>query len=143
MIRAFVALLLAPLWVPVATAVFAAYTFPHPEQQRWIYITVIIGTIFGYGGTLTLGVPAFLLLHGHKNTAFWIAPVFGFAAGALTGWVFLVLFALSLGNSFAFVLHETANSSNWVRGILPAGALGSIVGATLWLIARPDRQRAT
>ena len=113
--------------------------FPYPEQRYWIYITTVISAIFGYGGVLTLGLPAFAVLRGRKHTAFWIAPVLGFGIGAVTGVVFFVLFGLSLGNSFTFVWHElVAKSVNWPSPLLQTCALGAVVGTTLWLIARPD-----
>jgi hypothetical protein len=102
--------------------------FPNPEQHDFIYIS-IIAAIFAYGGMLTLGVPAFFILRAINHTAFWIAGVLGFAIGGLTWIVFFVLFGISLGNSLAFVWREAGN--------IVAGALGSIVGATLWLM--PDQ----
>jgi hypothetical protein len=130
------------LWVPAAIAHFAVHKFSHPEQRHWIYITTVIGAIFAYGGVLMLGVPAFLIFRARNRTAFWIAATLGFGMGGLTWIIFTVLFALSLGNSLAFVWHEAANFASWWP-VLPTGALGSVVGATLWLIARPDRRRAT
>ena len=62
MSRTAVAFLIAPLWVPAAVAPFAISWAPYSEQRHWIYITIIIATIFGYGGTLMLGLPAFLIL---------------------------------------------------------------------------------
>jgi hypothetical protein len=111
---------------------------PDPEQHHLIYLTTIIAAIFAYGGMLTLGVPAFLILRAGNHTAFWIAAVLGFAIGGLTWVVFFVLFGISLGNSPTFVGREAGNVATW-SAVLPTGALGSIVGATLWLIARPDR----
>jgi hypothetical protein len=138
--RISIAFLVAPLWVPAATAPLAVFIFPHPGQYYWIIITIIIATIFAYGGTLMLGVPAFLILCAHNHTSFWTAAALGFGVGGLTWMAFIVLFAVSLGNSLTFILHEAANFAGWWP-VLPTGALGSIVGATLWLIARPDLGR--
>ncbi len=141
--RTALAFLIAPLWVPAATAPYAVYMFPYPEQRHWIFITTIIGAIFAYGGVLTLGAPAFLILRARRRTAFWIAPVVGFGVGVLTGFIFFVLFGLSLGNSLTFVWHDlAAKSASWSSPFFPIGALGAVVGATLWLIARPDRERS-
>ena len=138
------AFLVAPLWVPAVTALFAAPAFPHPEQRHWIYITTIVGAIFSYGGVLAFGIPAFLILRARKLTAFWIAPLIGFGVGAGTGLIFYILFALSLGNSLTFIWHELgSNPAVFTKFLLPTGALGALVGTTLWLIARPDREPAT
>ena len=142
MSRTALAFLIAPLWVPAAAVPFAARAFPYPEQQHWIVITVIIAAIFVHGGVAALGVLAFRLLRASKHTAFWIGPVLGFAVGVVTWLVFIVLFGLSLGNSWAFVSHDLVTNSAHLWAFLPTGALGAVVGATLWLIARPDRGSA-
>lgn len=142
MSRTALAFLVAPLWVPAATAPCAAYMFPYPEQRHWIYITTIIAAIFAYGGELMLGMPAFFILRTRKHTAFWIAPVLDFGASCITWLVFITLLGLSLGN-FTFVARDLAiNSAKWSSVFLATGALGAAVGTTLWLIARPDRWRS-
>jgi hypothetical protein len=113
---------------------------PYPEQHHWIYITIVIAAIFAYGGVLTLGMPAFFVLRALNHTSLWIALVLGFGIGVVTGCVFLFLFGLSLGNRLSFVWQDfAANVVNWPWPFLLVGALGAVVGATLWLIARPDR----
>jgi hypothetical protein len=114
MSRTALAFLIAPLWVPAITAPYAVHMFPYPEQGHWIYITTIVGAVFAYGGALTLGLPAFLILRARKFTAFWIAPVVGFAIGVVTCIVCLVLFGLSLGGGLTFVSHDLAtNFTKW------------------------------
>jgi hypothetical protein len=136
--------MVAPLWVPAATAVYSIDAFPHPAQRHWIYITIVVAAIFTYGGVLTLGIPAFHVLRAREHTAFWIAPVVGFCVGVVTGLVFFVLFGLSLRSSFTFIWGElTTNLVVNASGGLITGALGALVGGTLWLIARPDRRRLT
>ncbi len=142
MSRTTLAFLVAPLWAPAAAVPFAARAFPYPEQRHWIVITVIIAAIFAYGGVAALGIPAFRLLRASKHTAFWIAPILGFAVGVATWLVFIVLFGLSLGNSWTFVSNDLVTNSAHFWAFLPTGALGAAVGATLWLIARPDRGSA-
>jgi hypothetical protein len=140
--RIALAFLIAPLWEPAAAVPFAARAFPHPEQRHWIYITVVIATIFAYGGVAAFGTPAFLLLRASKRTAFWIAPSWASRSVLPLGWVFIVLFGLSLGNSWPFVSHNVASNSTDLWAFVLTGALGAAVGATLWLIARPDRRPA-
>lgn len=139
MSRTALAFLIAPLWVPAAAVPFAGHMFPYSEQRHWIYITVIIAAIFGFGGVAALGMPAFRLLRARKHTAFWIAPVLGFAVGVVTWLVFIVLFGLSLGNSGSFISRDLVSNSAHLWAVLLTGALGTAVGTTLWLIARPDR----
>lgn len=140
MSRTALAFLIAPWWVPAVAVPFAARAFPYPEQRLWIVITVIIAAVFGYGGVAAFGTPAFLLLRASKRTAFWIAPVLGFAVGVATWLVFIVLFGLLLGNSWSFVSRDLSRNSAHLWAPLPTGALGAAVGTTLWLIARPDRR---
>jgi len=112
--------------------------FPYPDQRGFI----IIGAILAYGGVLMLGMPAFLILRARKRTAFWIAPIVGFGVGVLTFSIFFILCGFSLGQSLTFMwlrLHRLAAS--WSSLFFPAGGLGAVVGTTLWLIARPDRER--
>jgi len=138
MSRTFVAFLVAPLWVPVATAPFAAQMFPYPAQSHWIYITTVIAIVFAYGGALAFGVPTFLILRTRNCGSFWIAAVLGFGISSLTWMIFAILFGLSLGNGLTFVWRQATNFASWWP-LPPIGALGSLVGATFWMIARPDR----
>jgi len=131
------AFLIAPLWVPAAAIPFAVFVFPHPEQRHWIYFTTIIAAIFAYGGVAALGLPAFLILRNRKHTSFWIAPALGFGVGIVTLVAFLALFALSLGSPRPFANVMPNSLAQWLTFLL-TGALGAAVGATLWLIARPD-----
>jgi hypothetical protein len=138
--RTVLAFLVAPLWVPAATTLLAIGTFPYAEQ-RGIYIITIIAAIFAYGATAMLGLPAFLILRARGHTAFWFASALGFGVGVITWAIFMILLGLSLGNSWTFVTHDIVNNPAQ-RLIFPlTGALGAAVGATLWLIARPDRER--
>jgi ABC-type transport system involved in multi-copper enzyme maturation permease subunit len=143
--RTVVAFLLAPLWVPAAEVAYTAYKIPF-LKPRYLVIGAIISAIFAYGGALIFGLPAFHALgfFGVRNRkSFWIATVLGFGIGVLTALCFLV-FCFSLfapDFNIAFVLNQWNWSAFWWE-YLPMGVLGSIVGGTLWLIARPDRRRA-
>jgi hypothetical protein len=138
--RTVAAFLIAPLWAVAATVIFAFHAFPHSEQQPWIYITVTIGAAFAYGGTAVLGIPAFLFLRRRQQNSFWIAVLAGFVAGAITWNVFFVLFGLSLENRLAFIWQQMGRTTS-LEATLFVGVLGSAIGATLWLIARPDLKR--
>jgi hypothetical protein len=81
-----------------------------------------------------LGYPAFRYLRVRGMTSVWRAVGLGFAAGAVM-WA-LIAFCLGLlkygGITLAF--YQSFNDVS-----PPAELLGVIIGATFWLIARPDR----
>jgi hypothetical protein len=140
MVRTIVAFALAPLWATAATIVWACYAFPYPEQRHWIAIATFVGTIFAYAGTFAIGIPAYRILSARNQVSAWTAVVLGFGIGSITWIVFEVLFVFSLGAGAAFSWWQlTLDLTEW-HFLLPVGALGSLVGLTLWLIARPDRQ---
>jgi hypothetical protein len=139
--RTVVAFSLAPLWVPAAEIAYAAYKMPFLKLGHLV-IQAILWAIFAYGGTLIFGLPAIHALDffgvRHRKS-FWIAMVLGFGAGVLTTFCFLVLVIRLFAPKFniAFIFDQWNRSAFWWE-YLPMGVLGSIVGGTLWLIARPD-----
>lgn len=136
--RTVLAFALAPLWVTAATALFAVQAFPYPAQRHWIIITTVIGTIFAYAGTIVLGAPAYWFLGSRNFRGPSVAIALGIGIGGLTWACFLFLFPISLGEGAAVAWQAlTTNPAIW-QSFLPACVLGSIVGITLWLIARPD-----
>ena len=137
------AFLIAPLWVPTITGISAFWIFPQPEQSFWRVTTVVIGGLFGYAGTLGFGIPVFCFLRSRGLVSAWIAIAAGFLGGGITWQIFLLLFGLSLGDSIDFILKDMFRPSVWdsLLALVPA-VLGALVGATLWLIARPDRSLA-
>jgi hypothetical protein len=144
MSRSALAFLVAPLWVPLlVTPYFYLFVFPHAEQKHWVVIGAVLSIIFSYGGALLVGVPTFFVLRAYKMTTIWIAIAVGFLIGAATWLAFLALFMISLQEGSARGLsagmHEALADPKRLMFILWPGAIGSIVGATLWLIARPDR----
>ena len=132
MIRAVVAFLTAPLVVPA----FACVYFRSMLSDSFM-IAVVLGlsTMTAYVGALLFGLPAYLLLRRGGWTSFWFAPVIGFVAAAGALWLF---------DSVPFMTSELAfRPSSDVRllgeVLWPFGPVGAVVGALLWLIARPDR----
>jgi hypothetical protein len=127
--RSVLAFLIAPLVVPAPYAVSAIY---YSLIDRWgapwfLFIAGIMALIT-YAGVISLGIPAYLLLRSLGLTAFWIAPVTGFIVGAITDWVAIVCFL------------PPAPADQLLRAMASAGVYGAVVGAILWLIARPYRQ---
>lgn len=139
-----IALVLAPLWVPGAVALYSALVaFPSSEQRHWIFITTLVAAAFAYFGTLAIGVPAYLLIRRWNEKSLLAACALGFVIGALTWVVFALVFPLSLGTGFsgaATSVHRAITSDAW--WLMPIGSLGATVGATIWIIVRPDRNRA-
>ncbi len=133
-VRSWVAFVIAPLAVPVIASLTARY---FDATQDWLNVIVSISLMAGYLGTFLIGLPLYLLLRAFNLTAFWLAPAIGF----VVGFAMTYLVALSLG-----VEPEMVRSGFWSRTLFGAaiqfgGPAGAVVGALLWLIARPDRQR--
>jgi hypothetical protein len=134
--RPVIAFLVAPLVVPLFLLPSLYSGMP---DRFWFAVTLIMAAIAAYAGTFFFGLPAYLFLRARKWTSFWIAPVLGFIAGSLAYCVLVVLFAVSLGNRLSSVMAGFSNV-NGLRDLLwPIGPQGALVGALLWLIARPDR----
>ncbi|MBV8408269.1 MAG: hypothetical protein JOY64_11605 [Alphaproteobacteria bacterium] len=130
--RLFVAFLVACLAVPVCWAVVGC-----GKSEDIGYATMVLGgAVVSYCAVLFLGAPAYVCQHEGKWTAFWIALLVGFGVAAVARFVANILMALALDPtplSFPAKL-------GWVAGTLwPYGPAGAVVGASLWLIARPDR----
>jgi hypothetical protein len=105
-------------------------------------ITTVVSAIFTYGGMLAFGLPAFLILRSRQLTDLWIAAVLGFVFGAVTWIIFLVCFALSLGEGIAgarLAFHSLHFATVDVVWLFAAGLLGLIIGVTFWHVAGPDR----
>ncbi len=140
MSRTELAFVVAPLWVPVALMIeWSLLATPLDLLNFWAVFAGFASLAIGYAGTFLFGVPAFLFLRSRNWTAPWIGAVLGFAIAVITLFLFNVLFALALGYSVDDLLLGALSSfSDWGAWIT-AGPIGSLVGVTLWLIARPDR----
>lgn len=115
-----IAFLLAPLAVPLIWTVYVASSAPNGSTSpglafQGFFLVFSISALCTYIGVIVFGVPIYLFLRAYGLTAFWIAPVVGFMAGALMLSIFGATPALMVG-----------------------GPLGAVVGTILWLIARPD-----
>lgn len=91
-----------------------------------------VSFVFSFIGVFLLGVPTYYYLLAKGWTAFWIAPLVGCVVANVTCSVFVFLFVLGLGGTSPWVAVGTLISP-WT------GAFGAVVGAIVWLIARPDR----
>jgi hypothetical protein len=78
--RTMAAFYVAPLAVPLITAVYLA---SHGGPEGVESTVVVVSALVAYAGTFVFGVPLYLFLRARNLTAFWIAPVFGFIVGAI------------------------------------------------------------
>lgn len=138
--RKTIAFLIAPLWVP-AIMTSLALLFEPASGFLLITIIVVVSTVTTYLGALAIGLPLYNFLLSHKLTAVWIAA----PAGAIVANIAGVFPAFGLG-VWSLGFSETFNvlvraPVDWRSFIMPT-VLGSIVGQTLWGIARPDKEAA-
>jgi hypothetical protein len=134
------AFVVAPLWVPVLVGLYCFFLiFTRPGQEELIVIAMTIGAILSYGGTLAFGRPAFAFMRTHRMTSIWMAMATGFAIGALTSFFFLVAIAAMLQGLAALLFSDEALHAALSLFNVASGIMGTLVGITLWLIARPDR----
>ncbi len=138
--RPIVAWIVAPLWVPAAAVPFAVYAFPYPGQFHWVLITLILAAVFTYLGMFALGIPAARILRSFGVSGILPAIGLGFIAGELTWALFGLCFGLFLGEGIhGFEYFFTSLTKTNPIGLLVPATLGALVGATFWIIARPDR----
>lgn len=141
------AFLIAPLWVPLALLILAAFA---PERELVSAIAAVSGVIT-YAATLIFGYPAFMLMWRYKRTGPGIAAVIGFFIGILSSYAFMICIGLFLvdakgGNvdkAFQHMISNVLNaqiSLNDLPILLGSGLVGVPIGLTLWLIVRPDRR---
>lgn len=132
-VRTPIAFLVAPFAVPLIVALSVPASGSHNTAAA---AAVGVSALVSYFGAFVFGIPTYLLLRARKLTAFWIAPVAGFMAGAVMWYLVLALLGLSLGSSsIGSALSDPSLLSNALGRI---GPLGALVGTILWLIARPD-----
>ncbi len=140
MSRTAIAFVVSPLWTPLAAGLFFGVavltdtTRIHAADVRLIASAVVGSALLTYFGKFVLGYPAFRYLRARGMTSVWRAMGLGFVAGAVM-WA-LVAFWLGLWKygGVTLALYQSYNEV-----YLPAELLGLIIGATFWLIARPDR----
>jgi hypothetical protein len=131
-LRTIVAFLVTPLAVPIA---LLPYLLFGQRAPGWPTSVLILMTIISYIGLLVFGVPTFVLLIERGWTAFWLAPLCGFAFGVVTWLACLVVVALV----FSYSLADVFTWDSLAEALWPGGGAGVVSGAIFWLIARPDR----
>ena len=133
-----IAFLVAPLVVPLLLLT-VLYLSP-PPTDSFFGIDLFVSAFIAYAGTFMFGVPIYEFLRARKLTAFWIAPAAGVVAGAIMMCVFFALLGLFFGTSISDMLSEFGRPDLLLFSLGFGAPAGAAVGATLWLIARPDRR---
>lgn len=128
----------APLAVLIIALVGTALVEPSPMSLLGAVLTGVGLLPFVYTGTLLFGVPVYRFLYSRHLTAFWIAPIAGFAAGTAAFIFFFVLAAIILG-VYSSIDELTTLDGLLLGAFFFGGLLGASIGAIVWLIARPDR----
>ena len=134
--RPIIAFLVAALAVPILAA---AYYYPGRSGDNGYLILVLYSAVISFNGVFLLGLPAYLFLRARKWTAFWIAPLVGFMVAAIAWFVFALWLGLILGRGLSGAFSDLMTAQSLGHLLWPIGAMGAVVGALLWLIARPDR----
>lgn len=145
MTRLLFAFLAGPFWTAVFLGLQARLFWREPEfispgeQPDWVLMATLLGLLAGAVAMAVLGLPAHRLLRRRGRTA--LTPyLLAFTAIGLAGWCAALLIASAFGPAdlrFAlYMLADTVVS----RPVVPlsAAALGALVGASFWAIARPD-----
>jgi hypothetical protein len=145
--RTIVAFIVAPLWVPLAAGVIAYISSfdPYPTPVFWTMVGILGSALTAYVGEFALGLPVFLILRSHGMSRLWIVVLFGCIIGAVCGVIYWasIMFFFSAGDIGAFIgaMQKLFNGhGNLIQMSLAPSLLGAIAGATLWLIARPDKR---
>ena len=136
--RQVIAFLVAPLVVPL---LFLAVLYLSPPGIESIFGTALfVSGFIAYVGTFMFGIPIYEFLRARNLTAFWIAPAAGVVVGAIMMYVFFVLLGLFFGTSISDTLSHFGRPDLLLFSLGFGAPAGAAVGATFWLIARPDRR---
>jgi hypothetical protein len=134
--RKALAVLVAPLWVPLGFAPYAAlYVFQFSARaQEWVAVTTLLSIVLAYASMLMVAMPVFIALRRHGWATAWTAIVLGIAI-TVGGWWLL---SSSLGSGFADDPDFAGLTATGEPVLLSlVGAVGALVGLTAWAIGRP------
>jgi hypothetical protein len=95
-----------------------------------------------YVVTFVVGVPSYCWLRSLGFASAWCAACLGCVTAILAWPTVLILFGVSLGLSFDLsrrLLHLDLDHPRDLAAYAVIVGLGTLVGLTLWVIARPDR----
>jgi len=132
--RVAIAFLVAPLAAPL---LFAVCDYPGTFSDFFYVVELAKSPVIAYFCVFVAGLPLYMVLRARNWTAFWLAPVLGFA---LTAAVVSAYLAIILATDNPYRAGRRLADMAAFRSLpWPTGPIGAVVGALLWLIARPDR----
>jgi hypothetical protein len=142
--RTIIAFIVAPLWVPLAAGGVAYISSfdPYPVPIFWTMVGLLGSALAAYVGEIALGLPVFLFLRSQGMSRLWIMALSGCVIGAASGVLYWtsIVFYFSAGDIGALQKLFNGND-NLIQMSLAPSLLGAIVGATFWLVARPDKRQ--
>ena len=131
--RELIAFLIAAVAVPIF---LTAVSFGGMPKSPSGAIFLAASFFVSFCAVFLLGLPTCYFLQDKKWTAFWIAPLAGFAVAAAAWYALTVLLGMVFASDRLSVLIDIS----LLQGALwPIGPVGAVVGVLVWLIARPDR----
>jgi len=144
--RLVLALVIAPLWVPlfVGSAAYWLLSSLDPKGvDGFVIRLMILSAGFSWGATLVLWLPAMRFLARRRLASAWTAMAVGFFAAPPTFVVAFLFFGLVMSSSLEWWIQSIVKDLRVDAGIYANYAavmavLGAIVGLTAWLIGRPQ-----
>jgi len=140
-----VALVIAPLWAPLFATPYASHSlFTAPPQWPWVVLIGLMTAAVTYLSMGLIGIPAYLWLRRRPDASIGLAAMVGAAAASLSWVVFLFAFhglaMVRFPNLNLMVRAAIAGGWRYQAGVT---GLGALIGATFWIIARPDVRSRT
>jgi Zn-dependent protease with chaperone function len=130
-LRTPIAFLVAPLAIPIVM------TWLRPSLADLdTGLALVVSMLAAYIGIFVIGLPIYLYLQTRGAMAFWLAPIIGFMIGVVMTYALYFFVALSVGYHVVSPAEPVTLQDAFGFG----GPSGAVVGAILWLIARPDRR---
>jgi hypothetical protein len=145
--RLILALIIAPLWVPLMVGLAADWLLSSllggPALEHFVTRLVILCATFSWGGTLMLWLPAMRFLGARGLASVWTAMAVGFVSAIPTFALAFLVFGWVMGGRLAMSVEELVKDAGvYARYALVLAVLGAIVGLTAWLIGQPCFRRA-
>ena len=136
MSRELIAFLIAAVAVPIF---LTAVSFGGMPKSPFSAVFLAVSIFVSFCAVFLLGLPTYYFLQDKKWTAFWIAPLAGFAVATVAWYAFNFLLGMALVSDKLYALSRLINIDLLEGALLILGPIGAVVGAFVWLIARPDR----